>query len=184
LIDRFAAPSLRVASLHAGLSDHERRRIAHDFAIQDPHSPQDQHSASSETPLERLGPEPTAHSARRRWLKRRTAVLQSQEERVALPSLASAPQVVVCTDLAARGLDTVSVSHVVQLDFASDAVSHIHRCGRTGRLDRAGRVTCILEPSDSDLARAIRESHSDGLASLFSRGRSLRKQWKRETERN
>lgn len=46
---------------------------------------------------------------------------------------ALASQVLVCTDVAARGLDTINVEHVIQYDVATDAASYLHRLGRTGR---------------------------------------------------
>lgn len=45
-------------------------------------------------------------------------------------------RVLVCTDAAARGLDLTSISHVVQADFADNAVDFLHRIGRTARGDR------------------------------------------------
>ena len=42
-------------------------------------------------------------------------------------------RVIVCTDVLARGIDTVDAGHVIQAEFANDAVSHLHRVGRTGR---------------------------------------------------
>jgi superfamily II DNA/RNA helicase len=47
--------------------------------------------------------------------------------------------VVVCTDIAARGLDTTRVGHVVQYEFANDVVSYIHRIGRTARAGGSGK---------------------------------------------
>lgn len=47
--------------------------------------------------------------------------------------------VVICTDIAARGLDTTQVRHVVQYEFANDVVSHLHRIGRTARAGTAGK---------------------------------------------
>ena len=49
---------------------------------------------------------------------------------------AAAGGVLVCTDAAARGLDFGGVRHVVQADFAADAVQFLHRIGRTGRAGR------------------------------------------------
>jgi len=206
-----AAPSLRVASLHSGLRPNTRHRIARDFAAQDPLSPTARRlaadAAAGPAPttaeeaavaaVERLGPEPTAHSAKRRWRKRVTAIVEAaaagDEAGGDGPSaalgvtgraaeLAGAPQVLVCTDIAARGLDTVAVRHVIELDFAGDAVAHLHRAGRTGRLDRPGAVTCILEERDEDLASAIRDmtSSGEGLSAAFSRGRSFRKRLKKQ----
>ena len=48
-------------------------------------------------------------------------------------------KVVICTDLASRGLDIQDVSHVIQLDFAPNAAHVLHRTGRTARAGAAGR---------------------------------------------
>lgn len=48
-------------------------------------------------------------------------------------------QVLVATDLMARGLDTRLVSHVVQLEFARDSVTFLHRLGRTARAAEGGQ---------------------------------------------
>lgn len=45
-------------------------------------------------------------------------------------------RVLVCTDAAARGLDLTTITHVVQADFADNAVDFLHRIGRTARGDR------------------------------------------------
>ena len=42
-------------------------------------------------------------------------------------------RVLVCTDILARGIDTLEAAHVIQAEFATDATSHLHRVGRTGR---------------------------------------------------
>ena len=48
-------------------------------------------------------------------------------------------KVLICTDLASRGLDIQDVSHVIQLDFAPNAAHVLHRTGRTARAGAAGR---------------------------------------------
>jgi len=52
--------------------------------------------------------------------------------------------ILVCTDIASRGLDTITVDHVVLFDFPYLATGYLHRIGRTGRAGRRGRVTCLL----------------------------------------
>jgi superfamily II DNA/RNA helicase len=86
-------------------------------------------------------------------------------------------QVLVATDLAARGLDTLRVKHVVQFDAASDAVSYLHRVGRTGRMGALGRVTHLLTPVNAPLSKAIADAQAMGasLEGVFSRKRSLRR---------
>jgi superfamily II DNA/RNA helicase len=53
-------------------------------------------------------------------------------------------RVMVTTDLAARGLDMVGVSHIVHFDLPSDADTYLHRSGRAGRLGNKGQVITIL----------------------------------------
>ena len=48
-------------------------------------------------------------------------------------------KVLVCTDIASRGLDILDVSHVIQLDFASNAAYVLHRAGRTARAGAHGK---------------------------------------------
>ncbi|GAN06912.1 ATP-dependent RNA helicase dbp-4 [Mucor ambiguus] len=56
--------------------------------------------------------------------------------------------VLLCTDIAARGLDFPSVDWVVQLDCPEDADTYIHRVGRTARFDADGHALMILVPSE------------------------------------
>ncbi len=55
-------------------------------------------------------------------------------------------QVMVATDLASRGLDFENVSHIIMYDFAQDAVSFLHRAGRTARMGKEGRITAFIKP--------------------------------------
>ncbi|CAH0518750.1 unnamed protein product [Peronospora belbahrii] len=87
--------------------------------------------------------------------------------------------VVVCTDIAARGLDTTKVGHVVQFEFAGDVVSYLHRIGRTGRAGTAGTVTSIESSENSLVLAKIREAGSSRLQNAFSRKRSLRKKFRK-----
>lgn len=87
----------------------------------------------------------------------------------------------VCTDSAARGVDIPGVAHVVQAEFAGNAVDYLHRIGRTARAGASGRVTNICLPGSADLARAVRDAESRGesIESAFSRKRSFRKKQKK-----
>ena len=88
-------------------------------------------------------------------------------------------RILVSTNLAARGLDTVNVVHVIQAEFASDVVGHIHRVGRTARAGRAGIVTNLIVRRDMDLVRALVDAKEGGLSHLFSKDRSLKRQMKK-----
>jgi len=61
----------------------------------------------------------------------------------------------VCTDLAARGLDFPTVRHVVMFDFPTSAVDYVHRAGRTGRAGESGLVTSLVTKYDSALATTL-----------------------------
>ncbi|KAL3911687.1 MAG: hypothetical protein SGILL_007184 [Bacillariaceae sp.] len=55
-------------------------------------------------------------------------------------------RVMLTTDLAARGLDLLGITHVIHFDLPPDADTYLHRSGRTGRLGRKGQVISILTP--------------------------------------
>ncbi len=63
--------------------------------------------------------------------------------------------VLVATDVAARGLDIEHVSHVVNYDVPSDPDAYIHRIGRTGRAGREGTAITLVEPREHRLLRNI-----------------------------
>eukprot|EP00940_MAST-03C_sp_MAST-3C-sp2_P002496 g2496.t1 len=88
--------------------------------------------------------------------------------------------VLCCTDSAARGLDIKSVHHIVQADFASNAIDFVHRVGRTGRAGRPGRVSNICTAKDAELVDAIRTAMNENrtLEEAFSRRRSFKKRLK------
>ena len=75
----------------------------------------------------------------------------------------SDPRILVCTDLAARGLDIPQVDHVVMFDFPLNALDYLHRSGRTARGDRTGgRVTALVGKRDRVLANAIENAVQQG----------------------
>ena len=63
--------------------------------------------------------------------------------------------VLVATDVAARGLDIEHVSHVVNFDVPSDPDAYVHRIGRTGRAGREGVAITLVEPREHRLLRNI-----------------------------
>ncbi|KAG1046075.1 hypothetical protein G6F43_011172 [Rhizopus delemar] len=75
---------------------------------------------------------------------------QKQTKRVEIFRKFTATQhaVLLCTDIAARGLDFPAVDWVVQLDCPEDADTYIHRVGRTARFDAEGHALMILVPSE------------------------------------
>ncbi|KAG8469378.1 hypothetical protein KFE25_005833 [Diacronema lutheri] len=67
-------------------------------------------------------------------------------------------EILVCSDLAARGLDGLDIAHVVQFDFARSAVDYLHRAGRTARAGKRGRVTSLVSKYDAALAREVQRA--------------------------
>jgi len=67
-------------------------------------------------------------------------------------------KVVICSDIAQRGLDMPSCGHVIMYDFPLNPIDYIHRAGRTARFGDKGKVTCLVGKSDKYLARGIEQS--------------------------
>ncbi|MDF7637622.1 DEAD/DEAH box helicase [Leuconostocaceae bacterium ESL0958] len=63
----------------------------------------------------------------------------------------------VATDVAARGLDVKDVSHVYNFDIPQDPESYVHRIGRTGRAGAHGTSVTLVAPNEMDYLRAIEE---------------------------
>jgi len=80
---------------------------------------------------------------------------QAQREKVLRAVHAGKVEVLVATDVAARGLDIEQISHVVNYDLPYDAEVYVHRVGRTGRAGRAGEALTLLAPWERDRLRAI-----------------------------
>lgn len=63
--------------------------------------------------------------------------------------------ILVATDVAARGLDVERITHVVNYDIPNDPESYVHRIGRTGRAGRSGHAILLVEPRERYLLQAI-----------------------------
>jgi len=64
-------------------------------------------------------------------------------------------QIMVATDIAARGLDVDSISHVINFDMPDTADAYIHRIGRTGRAERSGDAFTLVTPEDESMIRTL-----------------------------
>jgi len=80
---------------------------------------------------------------------------QEQRDRVMRRVRSGATDLLVATDVAARGLDVEHVSHVVNYDVPSAPESYVHRIGRTGRAGREGVAITLVEPREHRLVRNI-----------------------------
>jgi superfamily II DNA/RNA helicase len=70
---------------------------------------------------------------------------QSQRERTLAKFEQGTLNVLIATDVAARGLDLDDITHVIQFDAPEDKVDYVHRSGRTGRAGRSGLATTLVE---------------------------------------
>ncbi|HLV25935.1 MAG TPA: DEAD/DEAH box helicase [Gemmatimonadales bacterium] len=80
---------------------------------------------------------------------------QEQRDRVMRKFRSNTADLLVATDVAARGLDVEHVSHVVNYDVPSAAESYVHRIGRTGRAGREGVAITLAEPREHRMLRNI-----------------------------
>lgn len=64
-------------------------------------------------------------------------------------------KVLVATDIAARGIDVLSISHVINYDMPESTDDYIHRIGRTGRVDKNGDALTFVTNADADKIRAL-----------------------------
>lgn len=80
---------------------------------------------------------------------------QAQRDRVMDAFRAGKTELLVATDVAARGLDISHVSHVMNFDVPSSPEAYVHRIGRTGRAGRAGEAITFVEPRERWLLQNI-----------------------------
>jgi ATP-dependent RNA helicase DeaD len=82
-------------------------------------------------------------------------IVQAQRERTVARLKSGQIDIVVATDVAARGLDVERVSHVVNYDVPYDPESYVHRIGRTGRAGRSGEAILFIAPRERNMLRVI-----------------------------
>lgn len=76
-------------------------------------------------------------------------------------------QIMVATDIAARGLDVDSISHVINYDMPDTADAYIHRIGRTGRAKRTGDAFTLSTPDDEGMIRQLEKIMKQKMQRLF-----------------
>ena len=74
--------------------------------------------------------------------------------------------ILVATDVAARGLDVERISHVINYDIPTDTESYVHRIGRTGRAGRSGDSIAFVTPRERHLLRAIEKATRQPLTQM------------------
>ena len=82
-------------------------------------------------------------------------IAQAQRERTIAQLKDGKVDILVATDVAARGLDVDRISHVLNYDVPYDTESYVHRIGRTGRAGRSGEAILFIAPRERNLLRAI-----------------------------
>lgn len=80
---------------------------------------------------------------------------QSLREKIITRIKKGAVDVIVATDVAARGIDVSRVTHVFNYDIPTDPESYVHRIGRTGRAGRSGKAFLFVTPRETRLLRDI-----------------------------
>jgi ATP-dependent RNA helicase DeaD len=80
---------------------------------------------------------------------------QPQRDRVMKRFREGAADLLIATDVAARGLDIEHVSHVINYDIPGSPDVYVHRIGRTGRAGRAGTAITLVQPREHRLLKAI-----------------------------
>ncbi|WP_426702500.1 DEAD/DEAH box helicase [Rhodanobacter sp. Col0626] len=82
-------------------------------------------------------------------------IAQAQRERVIQQLKDGKLDILVATDVAARGLDVERISHVFNYDIPYDTESYVHRIGRTGRAGRSGEAILFVSPRERGMLGAI-----------------------------
>ncbi|HTY35221.1 DEAD/DEAH box helicase [Mycobacterium sp.] len=89
---------------------------------------------------------------------------QAQRERTISALKDGGIDILVATDVAARGLDVDRISHVLNYDIPHDTESYVHRIGRTGRAGRSGAAVLFVSPRERHLLKAIEKATRQTLA--------------------
>ncbi|OHR20105.1 DEAD/DEAH box helicase [Corynebacterium sp. HMSC034A01] len=82
-------------------------------------------------------------------------IAQQQRERTVDQLRDGRLDILVATDVAARGLDVERISHVLNYDIPNDTESYVHRIGRTGRAGRSGEAILFVTPRERRMLRSI-----------------------------
>ncbi|MDN4474350.1 DEAD/DEAH box helicase [Demequina sp. SYSU T00192] len=93
-------------------------------------------------------------------------VAQAQRERTIKQLKDGKLDILVATDVAARGLDVDRISHVVNFDIPIDTESYVHRVGRTGRAGRTGDAISFITPRERRLLTAIEKATRQPLTEM------------------
>ncbi|WP_136810505.1 DEAD/DEAH box helicase [Desulfosediminicola flagellatus] len=93
-------------------------------------------------------------------------MVQNQRLRTVEQLKAGKLDILIATDVAARGLDVERVSHVLNFDIPFDTEAYIHRIGRTGRAGRTGQAILFLTPRERSMLKAIERATKQKIDSM------------------
>ena len=93
-------------------------------------------------------------------------IAQAQRERTINQLRDGRLDILVATDVAARGLDVERISHVVNYDIPTDTESYVHRIGRTGRAGRTGDALSFVTPRERHLLKSIERATRQPLTQM------------------
>lgn len=85
-------------------------------------------------------------------------IAQKDRERTIKRLKAGQLDILVATDVAARGLDVERISHVINYDIPTDTEAYVHRIGRTGRAGRKGEAILFVSPREKRMLRLIEKA--------------------------
>ncbi|NBC47799.1 MAG: DEAD/DEAH box helicase [Gammaproteobacteria bacterium] len=91
---------------------------------------------------------------------------QQQREQMIEQLRSGELDILVATDVAARGLDVERISHVINYDIPYDSEAYIHRIGRTGRAGRAGEAILFVAPRERRMLQSIERATRQRIAPL------------------
>ncbi len=93
-------------------------------------------------------------------------IAQAQRERTVDQLKDGRLDILVATDVAARGLDVERISHVLNYDIPNDTESYVHRIGRTGRAGRTGEAILFVTPRERRMLRSIERATNAPLVEM------------------
>ncbi|MEW8028449.1 MAG: DEAD/DEAH box helicase [Candidatus Thiodiazotropha sp.] len=93
-------------------------------------------------------------------------MVQKQREQMVERLKRGSLDILVATDVAARGLDVERISHVINYDIPYDTEAYIHRIGRTGRAGRVGDAILFVAPRERRMLKTIEKATRQKIASL------------------
>src|SRR6185295_4261596 len=93
-------------------------------------------------------------------------IVQAQRERTIQQLRDGKLDILVATDVAARGLDVERISHVLNYDIPYDTEAYVHRIGRTGRAGRSGEAILFVTPREKRLLQTIERATRQPIAEM------------------